>query len=212
MEAAFDEPSVAEHGLVVGVVSTDGLVASAARGVAEEAAFYIASVSKAFTAMCLMLASDQGVLSLDDEIGELVPELPHWTAGARLRHLLWHTAPLPDYGELLETAGIDPHGILTDELILEVLASHDRPAATPGEVCASSNTGYWLLGVALARATGTTLRRFADDHLFGPLEMSSTWYRDDYREQVPGLAVGHSRTQHATRRASASDRPASRAG
>ena len=190
-DAAFDEPSVAEHGLVVGVVSTEGLVATAARGVPEHSAFYIASVSKAFTAMCLMIAADHRVLSLDDDIRGIVPELPAWQAGTTVRHLLWHTAPLPHYGQLLEASGVDPHGVLTDELILDVLAAHDRPASAPGENFAYSNTGYWLLGVALGRATGRTLRDFADEHLFGPLGMSATWFRDDYREQVPNLAVGH---------------------
>lgn len=191
VDAAFEEPAVAGHGLVVGVVGTEGLLASVARGVAEGCSFYIASVSKAFTAMCVMIAAGQHALRLDDEIRELIPELPDWTAGSTLRHLLWHTAPLPDYGKLLEASEIGPHGVLTDELMLQVLASHDHLRATPGEVFAYSNTGYWLLAVALARATGSTLRRFADHHLFGPLGMSATWYRDDYRGQVPDLAVGH---------------------
>lgn len=191
VDAAFEDPAVAEHGLVVGTVGTDGLLATAARGVGEGSSFYIASVSKAFTAMCVLIAADQDALRLDDEIRELIPELPEWTAGSTLRHVLWHTAPLPDYEELLEASQIDPHGVLTDELILAVLASHDRARGRPGEVFAYSNTGYWLLAVALARATGTTLRRFAEHHLFGPLGMSATWYRDDYREQVPDLAVGH---------------------
>ncbi|MGH7540993.1 MAG: serine hydrolase domain-containing protein, partial [Gemmatimonadota bacterium] len=184
-------PSVAEHGLVVGVVSAEGLVASAARGVPERSAFYLASVSKAFTAMCLMIAADHGALSLDEDIREVVPELAAWTAGATVRHLLWHTAPLPDYAQLVESSGVDPHGVLSDDLILDLLAAHDRPASAPGENFAYSNTGYWLLGVALGRATGRTLRDFAEEHLFGPLGMSATRFRDDYREQVPNLAVGH---------------------
>ena len=191
VDTALDDPLVAEHGLVVGVVSPKGLVASTARGLDEETAFYIASVSKAFTAMCLMIAADRGALALDDDIREFVPELPAWTAGATVRHLLWHTAPLPDYRELLEASGIDPHGVLTDELILRVLAAHDRSGPSPGEAFAYSNTGYWLLAVVLGRATGTTLRLFAEEHVFGPLGMSATWFRDDYREEVPKLAVGH---------------------
>jgi CubicO group peptidase (beta-lactamase class C family) len=190
-ETAFDDPSVAEHGLLVGVVGKDGLVASAARGVDERSAFYIASVSKAFTAMCVMIAGDDGALSLDDDIRQFVPELPAWTTKATVRHLLWNTAPLPDYQELLQASGIDRHGVLTDELILEVLAAHHPSASTPGQSFACSNTGYWLLGVALGRATGTTLRLFAQQHVFGPLRMSATWFRDDYREQVPNMAVGH---------------------
>lgn len=61
----------------------------------------------------------------------------------------------------------------------------------PGEAFAYSNTGYWLLGMALGRATGMTLRLFAEEHIVGPLGMSATWFRDDHREQVPRLAVGH---------------------
>src|SRR3954447_10806319 len=114
VDAAFDDPSVAGHGLAVGVVGVDGLVASAASGVDEQSSFYLASVSKAFTAMCLMIAADHGTLCLDDDIRAFVPELPGWTAGATLRHLLWHTAPLPDYQDLLRASGVDVHSALTD--------------------------------------------------------------------------------------------------
>ena len=190
-EAAFDDPSVAEHGLAVGVVGTAGLVASATRGLTEQSAVYIASVSKVFTATCVMIAADRGAVSLDDDIRAIIPELPAWSAAATVRHLLWHTAPLPDYIEVLEASGIDPHGVLTNELILDLLAAHEWPASPPGEAFAYSNTGYWLLGVALERVTGTPLRRFAAENVFGPLTMAATWYRDDYREQRADMAVGH---------------------
>lgn len=190
-EAAFNDPSVAEHGLVVGVVNAAGLVATAARGLTAQSAVYIASVSKAFTATCMMIAADRGALSLDDDIRAIIPELPAWPAVATVRHLLWHTAPLPDYVEVLETAGVDPHGALTDELILDLLTAHEWPASPPGEAFAYSNTGYWLLGIALERATGTPLRRFAADNVFGPLTMAATWFREDYRERPADMAVGH---------------------
>lgn len=190
-EAAFDDPSVADHGLVVGVVSTEGLVASAARGLTEQSAVYIASVSKAFTAMCVMIAADRGALSLDDDIRAIIPELPAWPAAATVRHVLWHTAPLPDYVAVLEASGIDPHGELTNELILDLLAAHEWPASAPGDAFRYSNTGYWLLGVALERSTRTPLRNFAQEYVFGPLGMTATWFRDDCRQQAPNMAVGH---------------------
>ena len=89
--------------LVVGVVTSDGLVDVGVWGLAslehhvsasESTVFYVASLSKQFTALCILLAADRGELRLDHPLARWVPELPVWAQTVDLTHLLWHAAGL----------------------------------------------------------------------------------------------------------------------
>lgn len=199
LEASVEErPS--GPGVLVGIVSGDGLFAMKSAGFAaldseeplgDSTAFYIASVSKQYTAACILLAADDDCLSLDDRLGAFLPQLPAWADDIRIEHLLSHTAGLPDYGELIEASGrsiLEPFG---DDLILEVLAASDGPTFEVGSRVSYSNTGYVLLAMVVRSATGMSLRRFAAERVFGPLGMVDTRYRDDHRERIPRLANGH---------------------
>lgn len=187
-------------GVLVGLITADGLLATRPAGFAsldsvdplsDRTAFYVASVSKQFTAASILLAADDGLLSLDDCLRAYLPELPDWADDIRVEHLLSHSAGLPEYLELIEGSGrsiLEPFG---DNLILEVLAASDGPIFDVGSQVSYSNTGYVLLGMVVRRATGLSLRRFADHRLFGPLGMVDTRFRDDYKERIPNLADGH---------------------
>lgn len=199
LEATLDEqPS--GPGMLVGVITRNGLLESRPAGFAaldsveplsDSTAFYLASVSKQFTAACILLASNDGCFSLDDRLRVFLPELPEWADDVGVEHLLSHSAGLPDYGELIEASGrsiLEPFG---DELILEVLTATDGPTFEPGSQVSYSNTGYVLLAMVVRSATGLSLRDFAAERVFGPLAMVDTRYRDDHRERIPQLADGH---------------------
>jgi CubicO group peptidase (beta-lactamase class C family) len=185
---------------VVGVVTSGGLIAANAWGLAslehrvsasESTAFYVASLSKQFTAACVLLAAERGELRLDDPLVRWLPELPVWAQTVDLTHLLWHTAGLPDYLDLAVFAGRSPDDVLTRERILEWIAEVPELAFAPGTQCVYSNTGYWLLALVLGRATGTSLRAFAHRHVFEPLGMPSSRFHDDRLEVMPNLAEGY---------------------
>lgn len=187
-------------GVLVGAVTADGLLATRSAGFAaldsveplsDRTAFYIASVSKQYTAVCILLAADDGRLSLDDCLRAFLSDLPDWADDIRVEHLLSHSAGLPDYGELIEASGrsiLEPFG---DDLILEVLAASDGPTFEAGSQVSYSSTGYVLLGMVVRSATGLSLRQFAEERVFGPLGMVDTLYRDDHTERIPRLADGH---------------------
>lgn len=187
-------------GVIVGVVTADGLLATRSAGrtgldslesLDDRSAFYIASVSKQYTAACILLAADDGRLSLDDRLATFLPSLPAWSDDIRVEHLLSHSAGLPDYGELIEASGrsiLEPFG---DDLIVEVLAASDGPTFDAGTQVSYSNTGYVLLAMVVRIATGLSLRNFAAERVFAPLGMTETRYRDDHRERIPRLADGH---------------------
>jgi CubicO group peptidase (beta-lactamase class C family) len=152
--------------LVVGVVTSDGLIAAGAWGLAslehrvpasESTAFYVASLSKQFTALCMLLAAERGELRLDDPLVRWLPELPVWAQTVDLTHLLWHTAGLPEYLDLVVSAGRSPDDVLTPETILEWIAEVPDLGFPPGAQCGIRTlaTGFsrWCLGARLARAS-----------------------------------------------------------
>ena len=67
------------------------------RPITTDTSFYLASISKQFTAMAIMMLAERGKLSFDDHLPTYFPRFPAWAEGITLRHMLHHTSGLPDY-------------------------------------------------------------------------------------------------------------------
>ena len=118
-------------GCAVGVTRNGSLVFAKGYGMADlehatpistDTRFYIASVSKQFTAMSIVLLARDGRLSLDDPVRKWVPEVPQVGAGITLRHLLTHTSGLRDYFTLLAVSGWSSDGKLTEKQFLDLVS------------------------------------------------------------------------------------------
>lgn len=200
--APFD--SDASPGCAVGVVKDGELVFAKAYGMADleqgtrltpDSMIHLASESKHFTAAAVLLAARQGELALDDPVREHVPELPDSASAITLRHLLHHTSGLRDYGVLWALTGEIRPADQTATATLDLLSRQRALNFPPGTDYAYSNSGYFLLGLALERATGLSLPDFAQRYLFGPLGMDSTRFVDDPTAILPGRAEGHVRRE-----------------
>jgi len=154
--------------------------------------FYIGSTSKQFVAASIVLAAQQGHLSLDDDIRKYLPEIPSYGETITIRHLVHHTSGLRDYLELMFLGGYPFENIYTDEWIVELIARQKALNFQPGEQHLYSNTGYFLLAQIVERATGQTLRRFADENIFKPLGMVHTHFHDDRNHVVEDRAMAYS--------------------
>jgi len=152
--------------------------------------FYIASTSKQFTASCIALCAEAGLLSLDDDVRKFVPELPAFKPPIAIRHLVHHTSGLRDFFELLSMRGLREDELLTNEDILHLLSHQRELNFMPGDEYLYSNSGYFLMGVIVERASGKSLRHFAQEHIFGPLGMKVAHFHDDHREPIPRRATG----------------------
>lgn len=187
-------------GCVVGVVQKDSLTYSRGYGYADlrrkvpntaTSAFYLASLSKQFTAMSIVLLAEDGKLTLDDDVRRWVPEVPnlgHITLG----DLLHHTSGLRDYYTLLGIAGWRANELFTEEKLLDLVARQKALNFTPGTEFQYNNTGYALLAVVVRRASGQSLREFAAARIFKPLGMTRTQFRDDHSSVIDGEAIGYS--------------------
>lgn len=154
--------------------------------------FYAASVSKQFTAASVLLAEGQGALSADDPVREHVPELPRYGDTIRIRHLAHHTSGIRDMYGLMDLAGLGLEAASAGDVV-ELIARQDSLNFAPGTDRLYSNAGYLLMAEIVGRATGGSLRTFADEHLFGPLGMSDTHFHDDALHPIPRKAVGYER-------------------
>lgn len=161
--------------------------------------FYLASLSKQFTAMSVVLLAQDGRLSLDDSIRKWVPEVPSFGKPITLRELLHHTSGLRDYFTLLAIAGWQSADALTERQFLDLIARQKSLNFSPGDEFLYSNTGYALLSIVVRRASGQSLRDFAQARIFGPLGMTHTEFRDDHRERIPNAAVGYELTSNGFR-------------
>ncbi len=196
--AAWDRPD--SPGCAVGIIKDGRLLYARGYGMANlehgipitpRTVFDIASTSKQFTAASLLLLEQHGRLSLDDDIRRFVPELPDYGRPITLRHLLHHTSGLRDYLTLMALAGVRFDGVTTEEDALRLIVRQKGLNFPPGEEYLYSNSGYFLLSVIVKRVSGTSLREFAEEHIFRPLGMTSTQFQDDHARIVPRRATGY---------------------
>ena len=149
------------------------------------------SVSKQFTAMAIALLAEQGLLSLDDDIRKLLPEIPQYESPITIRHLIHHTSGIRDYLTLMSIAGMRDDDHYVDGEVVSLLARQKELNFKPGNEYLYSNSGYFLLSQIVKRASGKTLREFAAENIFKPLGMTRTMFYDDHNEIVKDRAASY---------------------
>lgn len=153
--------------------------------------FELASVSKQFTAMGIVLLQKQGKLSYDDPISKYLPELSMYN-DITIKNLLIHTGGLPDYMELMSKEE-NNDDFATNQTIIDLFAKL-KPAVLfkPDEKHEYSNTGYALLGSIVERASKQSFGDYLNENIFKPLKMKDTrvyrrWYKP---EKINDVAKG----------------------
>src|SRR5512138_1561303 len=154
--------------------------------------FHVASISKQFTAMSILLLARDGKLSLDDDIRKYLPEVPDYGTRIMIRHLLTHTSGLRDQWDLLALArGRFEEDRITEADVLDIVSRQKALNFTPGTEYLYSNTGYTLAGTIVRRVSGKSLRDFAEERVFKPLGMTHTHFHDDFSMLVKGRAFAY---------------------
>lgn len=153
--------------------------------------FRIGSITKQFTAALVMQQVEEGRISLDDTIQKFLPGYPAQGHRVTVRHLLTHTSGIRSYTELgAETERVMRLDLPEDSLIA-LFASRPFDFA-PGERYHYDNSGYYLLGVILEKATGRTYEQLLQGRLFTPLGLRDTRYCST-GPIVPHRAQGYER-------------------
>jgi len=136
--------------------------------------FELASVSKMFTAMAVMILSEKGKLSYDDDIRKYIPEWPY--EGVTIRHLLNHRSGIPRYESLADEKWPDKERAVTNETMIDLFVRY-RPAVyfKPDNGFHYCNTNYALLATIVERVSNLEFTAFMRDYIFHPLGMRNSF-------------------------------------
>lgn len=176
-----------EPGAAVAVFRDGNLHASASFGTGafdKNTRFEIGSLSKQFTATCVLMLVDQQKVRLDDRIGQVLSDLPVAWQNATIAQIMHHQSGIPDYEAVTGYDFYDaPHKL--DEVLKA--AETKPPAFAPGDGFAYSNTGYYLLSLAVEKSSGMPFAQFLKQKVFEPLHMDATSAGDG----APQAAIGY---------------------
>jgi CubicO group peptidase (beta-lactamase class C family) len=190
--------SDAAPGAAVMVIQDGAILKRAAYGMADlergvpirtDTAFRLASVTKQFTAMAIMMLQEQGRLAYDDPVARFVPELSRFGDGLTIRHLLTHTGGLPDYYDVM----VEVSGEARPRTLhaLTVLSAWGEPLFAPGERYEYSNAGYDVLASIIERASGQSYKEFVEQRILGPLGMAGSVVVEDRSTPIAHRAYGY---------------------
>jgi CubicO group peptidase (beta-lactamase class C family) len=161
--------------------------------------FRLASCTKQFTAMAIMLLVHDGRLRYDETLTEIFPEFPEYGKTITVRNLLNHTSGLPDYEDLMDAVEKQkgptwtPEKQIHDGEVLQLLEKDQRGKFTPGTKWEYSNSGYVVLGLVVAKRSGKPFGGFLFERIFSPLKMEHTLVFEKDKNKVANRAYGYSK-------------------
>ena len=145
----------------------------------DSSAFELASLSKQFTAMGIMILKERGLLNYTDNIKKFFPLLPY--ENITIRNLLTHTSGIPAYEEQFDK-NWNKKKIAHNKDVVEMLEQKkDSLFFTPGTKWKYSNTGYALLAYIIEKVSGMSYNDFMQKNIFIPLGMTHSFIYNSRR-------------------------------
>lgn len=156
----------------------------------SKTAFYIASLSKSFTAAAIALLYEKGKLALSDKINNYFTDLPDYCKDIKIANLLNHTSGLKDYfdGYFEEKKNINS---ITNNDVYNFVLQETSLNFPVGDKFEYSNTGYVLLSLLVEKVSGQSFSEFLNENFFVPLGMKNTYVFTEDRPIVPNRAYGY---------------------
>jgi CubicO group peptidase (beta-lactamase class C family) len=154
--------------------------------------FHIASITKAFTAMAILILQERGKLHVQDRICLYVSACPFPWRPITIQQLLTHTSGM--------TSDLSPSDLIP---LLGVPSSAERNLLTlekkgvdfpPGTQYSYSNVGYMVLGYLIEKVSQEPFALFLQKNIFAPLHMTNTGFNEKDAD-VANLATGYARWQ-----------------
>jgi len=157
--------------------------------------FRLASLTKEFTAMAIMLLVHDGKLRYDESLQEVFAEFPAYGKSIMIRQLLNHTSGLVDYEDVMAkqygNAPDDQIPQIHDTGVLALMEKETTTKFPPGSRWAYSNSGYCVLAMVVEKVSGKPFAQFLHERIFEPLKMNSTVAYEKGRSEVTNRAYGH---------------------
>jgi CubicO group peptidase (beta-lactamase class C family) len=158
--------------------------------------FRLASLSKQFTAMAVMLLVHDGKLHYDEHLTDIFPEFPAYGRTITIRNILNHTSGLVAYEDLMEKqyAGKSSEEIPQIHYagVLTLMEQQTATKFPPGTRWEYSNSGYCVLAMVVEKVSGMSFGDFLRQRIFAPLGMTSTLAYEYGKNTVLERAYGYS--------------------
>jgi D-alanyl-D-alanine carboxypeptidase len=156
----------------------------------ERTKFRLASITKQFTSMAIMLLQEQGKLDVNEKIAKYVKQAPkHWKK-ITLHNLLVHTSGIPCYTGFSDHATTTKNKVTPNDLVARF---RDKELEfSPGEKFEYSNSNYVLLGTIIETLSAKTFGEFLQENIFEPLGMKDSGV-DANDVIMPDRAAGYVR-------------------
>ncbi|WP_255474374.1 serine hydrolase domain-containing protein [Pontibacter qinzhouensis] len=156
-----------------------------------ETAFQLASVSKQFTAMAVMMLQEQGELSYEDSVQQYIPDFPY--KGITIRQLLTHRSGLPNYTYFSDKLWPDRKEPITNQDVLNLMVLHQpKIHYKPDTHFEYSNTGYSVLASIVEKVADMPFEVYMQKYIFKPLDMKNTFmYSKDFMVLSGKIATGY---------------------
>jgi CubicO group peptidase (beta-lactamase class C family) len=164
-----------------------------------DAMFEIGSVTKQFTAAAILQLRDEGKLTLDDDITKWLPDFNTHGNKVTLRRLLDHTSGIVGLTELPQFGALVTNTRFPRDSAYALINRTPFQFRT-GEAQVYNNSGYWLLGLVVEKASGMTYEDYVEKKIFEPLGMRRSMYCNS-SENVARRAHGYQVQNGAVRRA-----------
>jgi CubicO group peptidase (beta-lactamase class C family) len=164
--------------------------------------FRLASFTKQFTAMAVMLLVHDDKLRYDESLTDIFPEFPAYGKTITVRNLLNHTGGLPDYEDLMNAVEKTKEQIwsaekqIHDAEVLQLLERESQGKFAPGTKWEYSNSGYVVLGLIVAKVSGKSFGQFLQDRICAPLKMNHTLVFEKGKNQTTHRAYGHAKKEN----------------
>lgn len=164
--------------------------------------FRLASFTKQFTAIAIMLLVRDGKLRYDQALTDIFPEFPAYGRSVKIRNLLNHTGGMPDYEDLMDAEEKargplwSPEHQIHDAEVLGLLEKQRKGKFAPGTSWSYSNSGYVVLGLIVAKVSGQPYRDFLHARIFSPLHMDHTIVYEKGKNEVTNRTFGYSKDGH----------------
>ena len=218
IDNVFSEIKLTSPGCSIGVIKDGKLVHKAGYGLANmelnvlldgSHVHRIASVSKQFTGMAVLLLAEEGKIDLNADIRKYLPELRDYKASVTINAMLGHFSGMGDYDfvdaeldkdalKLKSTMGGEFRLGKEDYLTIEEFYDYVKTVPLrnkPNTEFRYSNYAYFLLSMLVERVSGESLRDYSEARIFKPLGMSRTFFSDEPTEIVRNRADGYSKNK-----------------
>jgi CubicO group peptidase (beta-lactamase class C family) len=160
--------------------------------------FRLASVSKQFTAMAVMLLVHEKKLAFSDTLTDIFPGFPEYGKQITIRQMLTHTSGLLAYEDLMakQYPGIPDEQIpqIHDAGVLDLLKQEKTTKFVPGTAWDYSNSGYCLLAMVVEKKSGKSFGQFLQERIFVPLKMDHTLAYEKGKNEVSNRAYGNTKS------------------